>query len=91
MVSRYSITGMGLEVEVMATVFRMVASCDRLGRSEVFSERENKTQVSVLREMAKLKLRCKFCELYEESPKQKGMCRALRVQYAPVKLEERRR
>ena len=75
----------------MSTVFRMVASCDRLGRSEVFSERENKTQVSVLREMAKLKLRCKFCELYEESPKQKGMCRALRVQYAPVKLEERGR
>ena len=75
----------------MATVFRMVASCDRLGRSEVFSERENKTQVSVLREMAKLKLLCKFCELYEENPKQKGLCRALRVQYAPVKLEERGR
>ena len=80
----------------MSTVFRMVASCDRLGRSEVFSERENKTQVSVLREMAKLKLRCKFCELYEENPKQKGLCRALRVQalrvqYAPVKLEERGR
>ena len=52
MVSRYFITGMGLEVEVMATVFRMVASCDRLGRSEVFCERENKMQVSVLRELA---------------------------------------
>ena len=75
----------------MGCAYRMVASCDRLGRSEVFSERENKTQVSVLREMAKLKLRCKFCELYEESPKIKGMCRALRVQYAPVKLEERGR
>ncbi len=73
----------------MSTVFRMVASCDRLGRKEVFSERENKTQIAVLREMAKLKLRCKFCDLYEESPKVKGMCRALRVQYAPVKTDER--
>lgn len=69
----------------------MVASCDRLGRKEVFSERENKTQIAMLREMAKLKLRCKFCELYEESPKIKGMCRALHVRYAPVKLEERGR
>ena len=75
----------------MSTVFRMVAQCDRLDRKEVFSERENKTQVSVLREMAKLKLRCKFCDLYEENPKLKGLCRALRVQYAPVKMDERGR
>lgn len=75
----------------MSTVFRMVAQCDRLDRKEVFSERENKTQVAVLREMAKLKLRCKFCNLYEESEKYKGICRALRVQYAPVKMDERGR
>ena len=75
----------------MSTVFRMVAQCDRLDRKEVFPERENKTQVAVLREMAKLKLRCKFCDLYEENPKLKGLCRALRVQYAPVKTDERGR
>lgn len=75
----------------MSMVFRMVAQCDRLDRKEVFSERENKTQVAVLREMAKLKLRCKFCDLYEENPKLKGLCRALRVQYAPVKMDERGR
>lgn len=75
----------------MSTVFRMVAQCDRLDRKEVFPERENKTQVAVLREMAKLKLRCKFCDLYEENPKLKGLCRALRVQYAPVKMDERGR
>ena len=75
----------------MSTVFRMVAQCDRLDHKEVFSERENKTQVAVLREMAKLKLRCKFCDLYEENPKLKGLCRALRVQYAPVKTDERGR
>lgn len=75
----------------MSTVFRMVAQCDRLDRKEVFPERENKTQIAVLREMAKLKLRCKFCDLYEENPKLKGLCRALRVQYAPVKMDERGR
>ena len=64
----------------MSTVFRMVAQCDRLDRQEVFSERENQTQVAVLREMAKLKLRCKFCDLYEENPKLKGLCRARRGQ-----------
>ena len=75
----------------MSTVFRMVAQCDRLDRKEVFPERENKTQIAVLREMAKLKLRCKFCDLYEENPKLKGLCRALRVQHAPVKMDERGR
>lgn len=75
----------------MSTVFRMVAQCDRLDRKEVFSERENKTQIAVLREMAKLKLRCKFCDLYEESTYAKGMCRAMHVRYAPVKTDERGR
>ena len=70
----------------MSTVFRMVASCDRLERKHVFDERENRTQVSVLREVAKIALRCRFCDLYDESPKSGGTCRALRVQYAPVKL-----
>lgn len=70
----------------MSTVFRMVASCDRLERKHVFDERENRTQVSVLRDVAKIALRCRFCDLYEESPKFGGTCRALRVQYAPVKL-----
>ncbi len=42
--------------------------------------------MSVLRDIAKVALRCKFCDLYEESPKSGGTCRALRVQYAPVKL-----
>lgn len=75
----------------MSTVFRMVASCVRLDRKHVFDERENRTQVSVLRDTAKIALRCRFCDLYEENPKLKGLCRALRVQYAPVKLEERGR
>ena len=75
----------------MSTVCRMVASCDRLERKHVFGERDNRTQMSVLRDIAKVALRCRFCDLYEESPKSGGTCRALRVQYAPVKLEERRR
>ena len=75
----------------MATVFRMVASCDRLERKHVFSKGENNTQMSVLRDVAKVALRCKFCDLYEESRYAKGMCRALHVRYAPVKLEERGR
>lgn len=70
----------------VSTVFRMVASCDRLERKHVFDERENKTQVSVLRDIAKVALRCRFCDLYEEHPNFKGMCRAMRVQYAPVKV-----
>ena len=70
----------------MSTVFRMVASCDRLEQKHVFDERENRTQVSVLREVAKIALRCRFCDLYEESPYAKGMCRAMHVRYAPVKL-----
>lgn len=72
----------------MSTVFRMVASCDRLERKHVFDERENKTQVSVLWDIAKVALRCRFCNLYEEHPKFKGMCRAMHVRYAPVKLEK---
>ena len=44
----------------MATVFRMVASCDRLGRTELFSVRETKPPVSVSRSTAQLKLRCQF-------------------------------
>lgn len=83
--------GVGSEVEVMSTVFRMVASCDRLERKHVFSERENRTQVSVLRDIAKIALRCRFCDLYEESQNFRGVCRALRVQYAPAKFEERGR
>ena len=42
--------------------------------------------MSVLRDVAKVALRCRFCDLYEESPYAKGMCRALHVRYAPVKL-----
>ena len=75
----------------MSTVFRMVASCVRLDRKHVFDERENRTQMAVLRDTAKVALRCRFCDLYEESAKFSGTCRALRVQYAPVKLEERGR
>ena len=45
----------------------MVASCDRLERKHVFGERDNRTQMSVLRDIAKVALRCKFCDLYEES------------------------
>lgn len=70
----------------MSTVCRMVASCDRLDRKHIFDERENRTQVSVLRDVAKIALRCRVCDLYEEHPKFKGSCRALRVQYAPVKV-----
>ena len=75
----------------MSTVFCMVASCDRLDRKHVFNERENRTQVSVLRDTAKVALRCRFCDLYEESAKFKGTCRALHVRYAPVKTDERGR
>ncbi|OUO94715.1 hypothetical protein [Cloacibacillus sp. An23] len=63
----------------------MVASCGRLERRHVFDERENRTQVSVLRDIAKIALRCGACDLYEESEGTKGVCRAMRVQYAPVK------
>lgn len=73
----------------MSTVCRMVASCDRLERKHVFDERENRTQMPVLRDMAKIALRCRFCDLYEESAKFRGTCRALRVQYAPVKAGKR--
>lgn len=73
----------------MSTVCRMVASCDRLERKHVFDERENRTQMPVLRDMAKIALRCRFCDLYEESAKFGGTCRALRVQYAPVKAGKR--
>ena len=75
----------------MSTVFCMVASCDRLDRKHVFDERENKTQMSVLRDIAKVALRCRFCDLYEESTYAKGMCRAMHVRYAPVKTDERGR
>ena len=75
----------------MSTVCRMVASCDRLERKHVFGERDNRTQMSVLRDIAKVALRCKFCDLYEESRYANGMCRALHVRYVPVKLEERGR
>lgn len=75
----------------MSAVFRMVAFCDRTERKHVFDEREYRTQVSVLRDAAKVALRCRGCDLYEESPDFHGACRALRVQYAPVRPDERGR
>ncbi len=47
--------------------------------------------MSVLRDIAKVALRCRFCDLYEESTYAKGMCRAMHVRYAPVKTDERGR
>ena len=44
----------------MSTVFRMVASCDRLERKHVFDERENKTQVRNDYEWASIRLAVKY-------------------------------
>lgn len=73
----------------MSVAFRMVASCDRLDRKHVFGEREGREQAAVLRDLAKAALRCRFCDLYEERPEARGACRALRLHYAPVRVDER--
>ena len=73
----------------MDTVFRMVAHCHVLDRKHIFSGDESREDIGVLRDKAKIALRCHFCDLYEADEKSAGVCRALKVRYSPVKRDGR--
>ncbi|WP_288333392.1 hypothetical protein [Cloacibacillus porcorum] len=69
----------------MSSVCRMVAFCsgEFHEKKHVFEERLSCAPASELRAMAQIKLGCNFC--LEKELDGKGLCRWLKVHYAPVK------
>lgn len=68
----------------------MVAFCsgEFVDKRHVFEERFNCAPASELRLTAQAKLGCTFC--LKNEPDDKGLCRWLKVHYAPVTPERRR-
>lgn len=68
----------------------MVAFCsgEFVDKRHVFEERFNCAPASELRLTAQAKLGCTFC--LKNEPDDKGLCRWLKVHYAPVAPERRR-
>lgn len=71
------------------SICRMVAFCggEFVDKRHVFEERYNCAPAPELRLTAQAKLGCTFCMKREDGPD--GLCRWLKVHYAPVKPERR--
>ena len=72
----------------MSTVCRMVAFCSEFAdKRHIFEERFNCAPASELCMTAQVKMGCNFCLKREYDAG--GLCRWLKVHYAPVKPERR--
>jgi hypothetical protein len=75
---------------LILSICRMVAFCsgDFHEKKHVFEERYNCAPASELRMTAQVKMGCNFC--LKNEPDGNGLCRWLKVHYAPVKPDLRR-